>query len=119
MKIAIFGQKLTRTNCAARPPRRTQEIHTPTGQPRREFSDVELAGPDAVPDRTEERDNLLAMLHKKHLDSLIGEIQKMRKKMDLAPMEFIDEEDLTEELGQLIRCCRCMRKFARFGKSWR
>ena len=32
---------------------------------RREFEEDDLCGPEAVPERTEERDNLLAMLNKK------------------------------------------------------
>ena len=70
-----------------------QRLHKRLEMPRREFEEDELAGPSAVPDRTEERDNLLARLaKKKQVDPLIAQIQRLRKQLDLSVREFDDDE---------------------------
>merc|ERR1712130_758992 len=59
----------------------------------RDFSEDELTGEDAIGDRKDERDELLKKLKRsRKTNPLIAEIQRLRRRMDMNPREFTDDE---------------------------
>jgi len=73
----------------------------------RDFDDEELVGQDALEDREAERDELRDRLDRlKHLQPLIDEIQRLRRKLDMKPRNFeegeLDEDDADEMLQKEI-----------------
>eukprot|EP00463_Aulacantha_scolymantha_P006756 TRINITY_DN922_c0_g1_i1.p1 TRINITY_DN922_c0_g1~~TRINITY_DN922_c0_g1_i1.p1 ORF type:complete len:135 (-),score=28.55 TRINITY_DN922_c0_g1_i1:341-745(-) len=60
---------------------------------KRDFDEDELVGPNSMPDRTKERDELRACLDRKlQTDPIVKEIQKLHKQLEIPPREFENEE---------------------------
>lgn len=70
-----------------------QQLRKQLDMPKRVFTEAELTGPHAERDLTVERDGLSQRLaHKKLMDPIIEEIQRLRKAMDLPPRVFTNDE---------------------------
>lgn len=89
-----------------------QELRQELDMDERVFDDEEKVGPDAVPDRTAERDELLEKVERRrYLGPLIDELQGLRQQLDMPPREFADgeldaddaDEMLLDEIAELKR----------------
>lgn len=70
-----------------------QRLCKQLNMPHRDYDESELTSFDAIPDRKTERDDLLEKLRRSQKTSpLINEIQKLRRRMDLEPKEFREDE---------------------------